>query len=546
MNKEICRKQILDYVNLFNTYIYPDYPESKIASKQYAKNIILPYYAAKKTTFSYIFADANKLNELNKQGKDVGDTALKNSVHFFREVFPKDTDIIRLGGDEFIILLNDSKEQAMQYCHLVNEKLKQSKPLLSFSFGIADCSTSTSFSDLHQQAEAEVYYQKHQRSQASTLPKSSLPIPKNISSKEYHCWEKLNSSIDHALESHIQDLRPSSKFTYRPEDVKNESFYLLEEVAKLLNKKVTSSLLQKEKRTHQKKQEKFANLPLQDIQIIYELFKVHTLPSNLSNESLLSLKGSLTSLVEPFLKNENSGLLTKNYYRNYLSKELLNSAQQYQAIFFSASGIRVGNTAFGHDDSDLRIPSIPLVDTFSKYRCFNNKAFSFHKNDTFLIDLNGGNYIAWIPMEQQLVKSDFDHLRKDLDDALHRDTINYFPIAITHRNYISNATLPAILNQEKDEVSASTYHLFARFLKDECSFEKDPLKHEALKGYDNQIAFGKVIAPCIDSYLATIPNASDAQKQRFLLTNIFLSLIEHEAISNKKSIKEKKIIPQRD
>ena len=57
-------------------------------------------------------SDCNYLKTVNDQyGHEYGDILLRVEANTLKEIFPEDCPVIRMGGDEFLILANETSEE---------------------------------------------------------------------------------------------------------------------------------------------------------------------------------------------------------------------------------------------------------------------------------------------------------------------------------------------------------------------------------------------------------------------------------------------------
>ena len=72
-------------------------------------------------------SDCNYLKTVNDQyGHEYGDILLRVVANTLKEIFPEDCPVIRMGGDEFLILANEtSEEKAAILIQKVQEKLRE-------------------------------------------------------------------------------------------------------------------------------------------------------------------------------------------------------------------------------------------------------------------------------------------------------------------------------------------------------------------------------------------------------------------------------------
>lgn len=121
INKLNMQKQNL------SSFIYPDFPDSKVYSKEYYRNIFLNYFDSTDRLFSLMYADFNKLEKINNSfGNVVGDKALAIGHKLLKESFASNALLSRVGGDETVVILPDSeKKDALQDINSFNQKLSQ-------------------------------------------------------------------------------------------------------------------------------------------------------------------------------------------------------------------------------------------------------------------------------------------------------------------------------------------------------------------------------------------------------------------------------------
>jgi len=120
-----------------------------------------------KIPISIIYADLNNLKMINDNfGHSEGDKAIINISKIFRSCIRRDDFVVRLGGDEFlIVVLNSDESYATDIVNRINSKIEELNKLnkieLSVSFGIATYSKQyQSISDFIQEADRRMYEDK--------------------------------------------------------------------------------------------------------------------------------------------------------------------------------------------------------------------------------------------------------------------------------------------------------------------------------------------------------------------------------------------------
>ena len=266
-----------------------------------------------------------------------------------------------------------------------------------------------------------------------------------------------------------------------------------------------------------------------------------------------------------FVRNKHSGLLSKSYFKIFLADELLKSKQNYQAIYFSLIGIRPSNTAVGHTATDKKIAKtiIPFIKDINEITEFNDKPFTFDKEDTFFIDQDGGNYVIFIPMDRALDTEKMEKIVKKVNSR-YKDSLNTsFQMSYAYKNNVNKNMIAMYVNSIDEikntplEILRTMYQIikerknnssdeklpyriydgkpfvkFARRLKQTCNSKKDSIKMDCLSGKINQKALEANFSDCINYYLTELEGAYTNKMQKVLLENIMVALANHEVYIN--------------
>lgn len=124
------------------------------------------------TPIAMILIDVDKFKEINDSyGHEVGDKVLKKVGSLMNSFFRSDDYPIRIGGDEFVIIMNGVDEESRQAIrhkiNLINREMKDTSdglPPVSLSVGVA-FSPKGYTDDLYKQADKALYFVKeHGRS----------------------------------------------------------------------------------------------------------------------------------------------------------------------------------------------------------------------------------------------------------------------------------------------------------------------------------------------------------------------------------------------
>ena len=118
--------------------------------------------------FSVIMSDCNDLKLVNDQyGHEYGDIMLRIMASTLKEVLPKDFPIIRMGGDEFLILCNGtSKAEVEEMMDTIRQSLKdKSKEKIPLSLAMGSHTVESGdfkIEDVCREADKRMYLDKNQ------------------------------------------------------------------------------------------------------------------------------------------------------------------------------------------------------------------------------------------------------------------------------------------------------------------------------------------------------------------------------------------------
>ena len=120
VTERVCLEKKVEALSIIDglTGVYNrNYLKYRVEEKK--KNLIFP--------FTVIMSDCNYLKEVNDQfGHEYGDILLKIVAGTLKEEMPEDSPVIRMGGDEFMILGNGiAEEKASELMANIRESLKR-------------------------------------------------------------------------------------------------------------------------------------------------------------------------------------------------------------------------------------------------------------------------------------------------------------------------------------------------------------------------------------------------------------------------------------
>lgn len=124
---------------------------------------------------SCIVMDADNLKRTNdEEGHAAGDLLIRTIADRLKKNFPKNLGIYRMGGDEFMVLLN--YRSRAELTHLLDDMLRSftvrrfpAQAAVSFSYGISDSTEFRTLAALTAQADAEMYAMKQSHRAAAGI-----------------------------------------------------------------------------------------------------------------------------------------------------------------------------------------------------------------------------------------------------------------------------------------------------------------------------------------------------------------------------------------
>ena len=159
VSERVCLEKKVEALSIIDglTGVYNrNYLKYRVEEKK--KNLIFP--------FTVIMSDCNYLKEVNDQfGHEYGDILLKIVAGTLKEEAPKDSPVIRMGGDEFMILGNGiAEEKASELMANIRESLKRkSKEKIPLSLAMGSYTVQSkefSFDEVRHEADLRMYADK--------------------------------------------------------------------------------------------------------------------------------------------------------------------------------------------------------------------------------------------------------------------------------------------------------------------------------------------------------------------------------------------------
>lgn len=191
----------LTKANLYNEiqkYIYDDaFSDLNVFSKQYFHSILSQCYSdnSKCNPYSIISIDFNNMQKINKNGIKRGDEILHDSIELMQSVLPEDSYALRLGGDEFLFVLNnESKENSIKYEEKMHQMLKDNSDKIDGTTVTSYCVSSKEAKSI--QALIDV------ADIAITAQKQGAKVPKTLDG-----WKVLEKKAEDNFSTFFKTLR---------------------------------------------------------------------------------------------------------------------------------------------------------------------------------------------------------------------------------------------------------------------------------------------------------------------------------------------------
>lgn len=389
-------------------------------------------------------------------------------MKIIKKSVPKDSMVVRAGGDEiYIIIPNSDKDFADKCCNLIKTNLQNNAVLiagLSIELASSD-STNANIDSLITLTDNKVTDIKATIEEVNSPVRIllddffPLPTPDSVANNENKSWEELNNLINISTYEFLQNFRLSKNFRFNSEQITDTSNFIIDSFIYLLNKKLHGKLpenitkLIKEdypyipeyNSNNDNKNDDSNHLDSATCNLIHSLVSadINIDFNKLSDENIKKLTDILNNLLEKLVR-DNTGLLDKQYFRHTLSKELCNSNKEYVASYLTVSGIKLSNFAFNHTFTDRRLDKTNLIicTEAEKELHYNNKSFDFSDDNIYLTSQAGGNYLALYPKNiAHIVQPKIQSFVDKITDSINiKDPNGPFKIACYHMS--ENQTIP--------------------------------------------------------------------------------------------------------
>lgn len=531
-------------INKVKNFSTPNF--NNVFSRQYSEDILFNILDSKDINYAFIFGDFNKLRTINElYGHEYGTKIMQIALNLIKKDLPQNSIMFRIGGDEFgFIIFDKTEKDCKQYIEKINNTLKDNVSSIS-GISIELVATDSSKGDINTQinlADEKINKIKSSRKKLDTpiqvSSKSFIPLgmPSNISDEEKKSWTNINNHINALTYNFLQDLRPSKEFVFEKEQIKDASHFIIDSICALVNEKISDKeILKSDYNIPENYNINYSlnlkyNISPDTAQLIHRLI---TEPNSvhldiLSDDAIKKLTNKINSLTEDLIIDHKSGFFNKSYLKSFLIPELRKSDTDLYASFITTSEIKLSNSAYGYDFTDYRIDKTnKLFKNFiSRNLKYNNNSFDANPNTTHVVSYGAGNFVLIYPkdLKDEIEKNVSETISQinsisDIHDPYSSLKMSYAPVSEKDNNKINK-------NSDTDFVYS------IKSINDMADFNKDSLKKELFNSNDVLLAFKKLVAPLLDSYLELPDAKTDITKKRILIENFHKALLNYEVLHN--------------
>lgn len=346
-----------------------------VFSKEYLNSVLKPYYSSneEKSNYAAICIDFNKLNDINKQHNyQTGDKIIHYSLFLIQSVLPHNSISARIGGDEFVFLINNcSSEKIEPLIRKIDAILKEHEKELLFSsvtsYGVHS-EEKNSLSEMIAEADLKITEQKNNFNQYSLHSK----------------WGILENKLNQNLTSFFKSLR-LYKQPITTDFLKKLYIHAISSCSDLLENDFTKVTPNNEE------QVSTSSFDRTELDKLYSIF----LKDTPSNEEVNGIdEDTYSSLLNDLIHDPVTGSFTKSYLTKYILKDC---NQELNIKYISTSFMKLFNTIFSHNATDIELNG--MVTNFLNYLkedlgiTFSNETFSEHPQNYF-VSLGAGDYLV--------------------------------------------------------------------------------------------------------------------------------------------------------
>lgn len=381
-------------------YIYAlELEDLQVFSKQYLSILKEKYSNNKKTDpYTIIAIDFNKLNDINNlHGREKGDNIIHDILEIMIKTLPKESECIRIGGDEFLIIVPKEKKEVKEYEKKFQEQIQIEREKLLGGTVTTSIVEYKNFEDLSQMLK---------KAQNNITQKKKLNREKQNKSNRDKKWKKLEYYISNSFDTLFKSLRL------------HKDYLTLEELKRIYEYVIQAILNGDE--VEVQKQEKSENIVSDE-----RREKTNTLTQLIKKEKITQedinqlSEEDYEKYLDTMVREENTGKMSKAY----LYRHLLEKGNEYQALYISMGQVKLSNSKSDYETTNKGIRSKirilkervrEFAKKIDKNIEFLDKTFS-NETKNLTIDFGGGDILLLIDKEVSAEKI-FQEVREYLKD----------------------------------------------------------------------------------------------------------------------------------
>ena len=446
----------LTKANLYNEiqkYIYDDaFSDLNVFSKQYFHSILSQCCSdnSKCDEYSIISIDFNNMQQINKNGIERGDQILHDSIELMQSVLPENSYTLRLGGDEFLFILNnESKENSIQYEEKMHQMLKDNSKKIDGTTVTSYCVSSKEAQSIQSLIDiADV---------AITAIKQGAKIPKSLDN-----WNILEKKAEENFSTFFKTLR----FHNYPMGIEELEKILLEVSSTyddyVEQKDNFENIAQNEENLKNKK----IFYDIESLKSLNELFtrngnkKVDYSQLDKYDESTLAIV--LDSLVRDSISNQ----FTESYFKKFLLDE---SNEKFKVLKISPAFVKFSNTI----NSSHSATNVQMENYQKDFYQFLNDRIDFNQDtythipSNYLVALSGGDMLLAANKKTKIsVKEINDFLNQKNSVKYSTDNILRYVVADEFK-IVNKNNFKKVLSKQTDECNKNKIPLIKEILNDE-------------------------------------------------------------------------------
>lgn len=467
--------------NKIKDFIYsPNLTDINVYSKPYLNSVIKPYFSSDKSNYGSICIDFNKLNDINtRYGFETGDKVIYYTLYLIKSVLPSNTTCSRIGGDEFIFIIeNCTPADVQSYVEKIYNVIKKHKKSILFSgvtaYGVHS-SEIDNLPDMINYSDVKITEIKN-------------------SCKDSTCsnWTILEQKLNKNLDCFFKNLR-LYKGPINLDFLRKLYLHSISSCKNLLESVFSKSVL-KDDKTADKNALNYFNKA--EVEELYNLFESKKFAKDEIDKVETS---SYISLLDKLIRDPITGNFTNEYFSKYVIPK-----NSFKIKYFSMPFVKLYNTIFSHESTDMRFKDIS-----KKLISYLKNEQHIHFEETCFLDTPGNYFISLGGGSYILALSE--------DTAIDNLGINEYVKSISSDGQHLEDIMALVCSKDFHHVNSENYNSVLEKLSCECKDLKDEYKLSILENTCIEDALSNIIYDSAEYYKDNIPNSEDIkQKTKFL------------------------------